>query len=128
MGGRGNPEFKQGLFPRRFFILKNMAVLNLHIGRLIKTVFERSGMTVSEFARQLNCERTNIYTIFKRRTIDVELLINISKILNYNFFEDILKETNLNIKTTHDINIRIQDCPEEKIKIFEELLEKMKEM
>ena len=105
-----------------------MAVLNLHIGRLIKTVFERSGMTVSEFARQLNCERTNIYTIFKRRTIDVELLINISKILNYNFFEDILKETDLNIKTTHDINIRIQDCPEEKIKIFEELLEKMKQM
>ncbi|MBQ2852843.1 MAG: helix-turn-helix transcriptional regulator [Bacteroidales bacterium] len=103
-----------------------MAVLNLHIGRLIKTVFERSGMTVSEFARQLNCERTNIYTIFKRRTIDVELLINISKILNYNFFEDILKETNLNIKMTHDINIRIQDCPKEKIKIFEELLEKMK--
>lgn len=102
-----------------------MAVLNLHIGRLIKTVFERSGMTVSEFARRLNCERTNIYTIFKRRTIDVELLINISKILNYNFFEDILKETNLNIKTTYDINIKLRDCPEEKIKIFEEFLDKI---
>ena len=102
-----------------------MAVLNLHIGRLIKTVFERSGMSVSEFARRLNCERTNIYTIFKRRTIDVELLINISKILNYNFFEDILKETDLNIKTTHDINIRIQDCPEEKIMILKEFLEKI---
>lgn len=105
-----------------------MAVLNLHIGRLVKTVFERSGMTVSDFARHLNCERTNIYTIFKRRTIDVELLVNISKILNYNFFEDILRQTNLNIKTTHDINIRIQDCPEEKVKIFEELLQKLKEM
>ena len=103
-----------------------MAVLDLHIGRLIKTVFERSGMTVSEFARRLNCERTNIYTIFKRRTIDVELLINISKILNYNFFEDILKETNLNIKTTHDINIKLRDCSEEKIKIFKEFLDKMK--
>ena len=126
MGGRGNPEFKQGLFPRRFFILKNMAVLNLHIVRLIKTVFERSGMTVSEFARQLNCERTNIYTIFKRKSIDVELLINISKILRYNFFEDILKETDLNVKTTHDINIKMQDCPDEKITILKEFLEKMK--
>ena len=103
-----------------------MAVLNLHIGRLIKTVFERSGMTVSEFARRLNCERTNIYTIFKRRTIDVELLINISKILRYNFFEDILKETDLNVKTTHDINIKLQDCPDEKITILKEFLEKMK--
>lgn len=125
MGGRGNPEFKQGLFPRRFFILKNMAVLNLHIGRLIKTVFGRSGMTVSDFARLLNCERTNIYTIFKRKSIDVELLINISKILKYNFFEDILKETDLNVKTTHDINIRLQDCPDEKIIILKEFLEKI---
>ena len=103
-----------------------MAVYNLHIGQLIKTVFERSGMTVSDFARQLNCERTNVYTIFKRRTIDVELLVNISKILEYNFFEDVLKETNLNTKTTHDINIRLQDCSEDKIILLKEFLEKMK--
>lgn len=103
-----------------------MAVLDLHIGQLIKTVFERSGMTVSDFARLLNCERTNIYTIFKRKSIDVELLINISKILRYNFFEDILKETDLNVKTTHDINIKLQDCPDEKITILKEFLEKMK--
>ena len=124
MGGRGNPEFKQGSFPRRFFY-NNMAVFNLHIGQLIKTVFERSGMTVSDFARQLNCERTNVYTIFKRRTIDVELLVNISKVLEYNFFEDVLKETNLNTKTTHDINIKLQDCSEEKMMILKEFLEKI---
>lgn len=102
-----------------------MAVFDLHIGQLIKTVFERSGMTVSEFARQLNCERTNIYTIFKRKSIDVELLINISKILKYNFFEDVLKETNLNPKTTYDINIKLQDCSDEKIMPLKEFLEKM---
>ena len=124
MGGRGNPEFKQGLFPRRFFY-NNMAVYNLHIGQLIKTVFERSGISVAEFARQLNCERTNVYTIFKRRTIDVELLVNISKVLEYNFFEDVLKETNLNTKTTHDINIKLQDCSEEKMMILKEFLEKI---
>ena len=124
MGGRGNPEFKQGSFPRRFFY-NNMAVFNLHIGQLIKTVFERSGMSVSEFARQLNCERTNVYTIFKRRTIDVELLVNISKVLEYNFFEDVLKETNLNTKTTHDINIKLQDCSEDKMMILKEFLEKI---
>ncbi len=102
-----------------------MAVYNLHIGQLIKTVFERSGISVAEFARQLNCERTNVYTIFKRRTIDVELLVNISKVLEYNFFEDVLKETNLNTKTTHDINIKLQDCSEEKMMILKEFLEKI---
>lgn len=104
-----------------------MAVYNLHIGQLIKTVFERSGMTVSDFARQLNCERTNVYTIFKRRTIDVELLVNISKILEYNFFEDVLKETDLDQKPTYylNINIRLQDCPEEKMALLKEFLEKI---
>ena len=104
-----------------------MAVFNLHIGQLIKTVFKRSGMTVSDFARQLNCERTNVYTIFKRRTIDVELLVNISKILEYNFFEDVLKETDLDQKPTYylNINIRLQDCPEEKMALLKEFLEKI---
>lgn len=126
MGGRGNPEFKQGLFPRRFFIEYIMAVFDLHIGQLIKTVFERSGMTVSEFARQLNCERTNVYTIFKRRTIDVELLVIISKVLRYNFFEEILKQVDLDFKRQDlNINIKIQNLSKDKITLLKELLEKI---
>ena len=56
-----------------------------HIGRIIKSVFDKSGISVSELARQLHCERTNVYTIFKRRTVDVELLANLSEILDHNF-------------------------------------------
>lgn len=103
-----------------------MVVYNLHIGQLIKTVFERSGMTVSEFARQLNCERTNVYTIFKRRTIDVELLVIISKVLRYNFFEEILKQVDLDFKRQDlNINIKIQNLSKDKITLLKELLEKI---
>ena len=103
-----------------------MAVYNLHIGQLIKTVFERSGMTVSEFARQLNCERTNVYTIFKRRTIDVELLVIISKVLRYNFFEEILKQVDLDFtRQDLNINIKIQNLSKDKITLLKELLEKI---
>lgn len=103
-----------------------MAVYNLHIGQLIKTVFERSGMTVSDFARQLNCERTNVYTIFKRRTIDVELLVIISKVLRYNFFEEILKQVDLDFKRQDlNINIKIQNLSKDKITLLKELLEKI---
>ena len=63
---------------------------NLHIGHLIKSVFDESGMTISELARRLHYERTNIYTIFKRRTIDVELLVKLSEALNHNFFDDVV--------------------------------------
>lgn len=59
----------------------------LHIGNLIKAELERQERTVSWFARKLNCDRSNVYKIFKRSTIDTELLLRISKILHYDFFE-----------------------------------------
>ncbi len=80
---------------------------NLHIGQLVKAVFDRSGMSVAEFARQLNCERTNVYTIFRRRTIDVELLVRISYILNHNFLDDIMQLTGLRAKYSPSLNLNI---------------------
>lgn len=57
------------------------------IGLLIKRELERQERTVSWFARKLCCDRSNVYKIFKRSTIDTELLLRISQILHYNFFE-----------------------------------------
>ncbi|MBR6606800.1 MAG: hypothetical protein IKK92_13215, partial [Prevotella sp.] len=52
----------------------------LHIGTLIKAELENQERTVSWFARKLNCDRSNVYKLFKRSTIDTELLLRISKI------------------------------------------------
>lgn len=52
-----------------------------HIGQLIRQ--ERS---VAWFARQLSCDRSNIYRIFQKESIDTYLLVRISIILQYNFF------------------------------------------
>ena len=62
---------------------------NIHIGKLIKSVFDESGLSVAEFARRINCGRSNIYFIFERSSIDVKQLIEISNALNHNFFDDI---------------------------------------
>lgn len=62
----------------------------LHIGHLIKSIFDESGMTVAEFARRIHCARPNVYSIFERYDIGVEQLIRISMALNHNFFEDIM--------------------------------------
>ena len=62
---------------------------NLHIGKLIKSVFDESGLSVAEFARRINCGRPNVYSIFERSTIDVMQLITICKALNHNFLNDI---------------------------------------
>ena len=61
--------------------------LSLHIGKLVRKHLEEVGMTKSEFARRLNTSPQNIYGIFKRKSIDTELLKNISTILNYDFFQ-----------------------------------------
>jgi hypothetical protein len=59
----------------------------LHIGNEIKMELLRQERTVSWFARKLCCDRTNVYSIFKRESIDTLLLQRISSVLNRNFFE-----------------------------------------
>lgn len=59
----------------------------VHIGELIKNELKHQDRGVTWFARQLHCDRTNIYSIFKRRSIDTELLTRISLILQHNFFK-----------------------------------------
>ncbi len=44
-------------------------------------------MTVSEFGRRINKSRENVYSIYKRKTIDTGLLTNISKVLEHDFFQ-----------------------------------------
>lgn len=83
-----------------------------HLGHKIKTVFEQKQMSVSEFARQIHCERTNVYTIFNRTTIDTDLLARISRVLEYNFFEDVMNEYGLTALFSPQLNIQInmEDC------------------
>lgn len=59
----------------------------VHIGNLIKKELERQERTVSWFARKLSCDRSNAYKLFKRPNIDTDLLLRVSAILSYNFFE-----------------------------------------
>lgn len=63
----------------------------LHIGHLIKSVFDESGMTVAELARRIHCARPNVYSIFERYDIGVEQLMRISIALNHNFFDDVVR-------------------------------------
>jgi transcriptional regulator with XRE-family HTH domain len=58
---------------------------NIHIGYLIKEKVKERKLHIVDFAKALHCDRSNIYDIFERKCIDVELLIRISKILDYNF-------------------------------------------
>lgn len=63
--------------------------MEIHDGERIKEYLAITGLSVSEFARRLNCHRQNVYDIFKRKTIDVVLLQRISKVLGHDFVSEI---------------------------------------
>ncbi len=58
----------------------------IHIGKKIKEVWKKSRLKGTEFASLINRDRQVIYDIFKRESIDTELLQQISKVLNHDFF------------------------------------------
>lgn len=68
--------------------------MEIHIGQLIKDEFDRQGRRATWLAAELNCNRSNVYSIFQRENIDIEMLIKISAALQHNFFQDIANLVN----------------------------------
>lgn len=62
--------------------------MNVHIGTIIKAKLKERGMSLSEFGRRLNTTRGNVYFIFSRASIQTATLIEVSKILDYDFFRE----------------------------------------
>ena len=62
------------------------------IGELIKEELKRQERSVSWFARQLCCDRSNVYRILQKSSIDTSTLVRISIILHHNFFEDLARD------------------------------------
>ncbi len=58
------------------------------IGVLIKEELKKQERTVSWFARKLAYDRSNVYRLFQKESIDTNLLSRISIILEHDFFSD----------------------------------------
>lgn len=59
----------------------------IHIGEKIRQKVEEQGHTSVWLARELGCHRTNVYKIYDKRSIDTSVLLRISRILHYDFFQ-----------------------------------------
>lgn len=62
---------------------------DIHIGELIGARIRQCGMSYAEFARRLCIDRTTVYGILKAKSIDVERLIRIGRILDYDFLSNV---------------------------------------
>ncbi|MEE1092542.1 MAG: XRE family transcriptional regulator [Prevotella sp.] len=64
----------------------------MHIGNRIQEVMLSKEKSARWLAEQIPCERTNIYKIFRRGSIDTKLLKRISVILEHDFFKELSAE------------------------------------
>ncbi|MBQ3753102.1 MAG: XRE family transcriptional regulator [Prevotella sp.] len=59
----------------------------IHIGQCIRRQVEEQGKTSVWLARELGCHRTNLYKIYEKSSIDTSVLLRISRILHFDFFQ-----------------------------------------
>lgn len=63
-----------------------------HLGSLIKQELERQERSVSWLARKLSCDRTKVYRLLQKHSIDTYDLRRISILLSHDFFADLSEE------------------------------------
>ncbi len=56
---------------------------------MIRAELRAQGRTVRWFAESIHRDYSDVFKMFKRATIDLSLLIYISKVLNHDFLRDI---------------------------------------
>lgn len=59
----------------------------IHIGRLIHEQLKQDQRSVSWLAREIHCTRNHVYKIFKKYSLDADLLLRISTVMQFNFFQ-----------------------------------------
>lgn len=64
-----------------------VSMTTVFIGKLIKDELKAQQKSVVWLADQLGCNRTNVYKIFNRSSIDTDLLFRISVAMHHNFFK-----------------------------------------
>lgn len=80
---------------------------DFHLGKLIQEKIEEKKMPIAEFARLIHCERSNVYSIFKRKSIDIEKLVLISKTLDFDFiYEYYLKSYTQETSVTFTVSLK----------------------
>ena len=67
---------------------KDINMATIHIGRMIQAELKAQGRSVTWFSGAIHRERSDVYKMFKRPSIDTDMLVRISKLLRHDFFRD----------------------------------------
>ncbi len=70
----------------------NFKMKDIQIGEMIRKEMQQQGRTVAWLATQICCENSNVYKLYRRKSIDLEQLMKISTALGHNFLRDCFEE------------------------------------
>ena len=62
---------------------------NIYIGHIIQAKVDERGISYAEFARSIHCARTSLYHLFESKSIDIERLLLICEVLEYDFISEV---------------------------------------
>ena len=77
---------------------------DIHLGTIVKQKMKERKISINEFAEAIHCDRTNVYNIFKRKSMDIQMIVRISNALNYDFLQYYHQE----IKNKNNANPRLE--------------------
>ena len=88
----------RGKFPTSLLFIKlkretlGVNVVMVPVGKLIKEKLDEKGLSAMWLAERIPCRRANVYKIFKKSSIDTELLLRISVVLKFDFSQYFTEE------------------------------------
>ena len=99
-----------------------MDLKDIHIGPIIKKKLTEKSMSIADFARKINRERTSVYNILGRKSIDIDLLIKIGNVLDYDFIHEVYFPNNETKASKILIAIEIEKSDLEKLDLSEKFV------
>ncbi|MCB9232498.1 MAG: hypothetical protein H6581_12585 [Bacteroidia bacterium] len=87
--------------------------MKLHIGERIKKRARELRIGPTELGLLINTSKQNIYGIFKRKSLDTELLWKVSVALKYDFFASYTSELEGNVKEVGQMKQYLKKCRED---------------
>jgi hypothetical protein len=76
--------------------------MDVHIGSIIKSRAKAIRLGPTELGMRIETSKQNVYGIFKRKSIDTELLVRISVALDHDFFLYLSKSLNGSVQRPSD--------------------------
>ena len=62
---------------------------DIHIGQMIRTELKAQGRSVRWFSEAIHRDYSDVHKMFKRESIDLAMLIRISRLLHHDFLREI---------------------------------------